>query len=83
MGSLAPGAEGVVDRCCRAGNSDDSTRAHNRVYNIKPSSPHTTRSRQMKGKGQWLKRLLTPKSLEVTACEVVGTLCYVAKGKAR
>ena len=67
-GSLAPGAEGVVDRCCRAGNSDDSTRAHRQVQNAAVGPPHNTVQTNGGERGVGVvKGLLTPKSLEVTA----------------
>ena len=68
MGSLAPSAEGVVDHCRRAGNLDDSTRAHKQVQNAAIGPPHNTvqtnGGEREVGVVKWL---LTPRSLEVTA----------------
>ena len=68
MGSLAPSAEGVVDHCRQAGNSDDSTRAHRQVQNAAVGPPHNTVQTNGGERGMGMvKGLLTPKSLEVTA----------------
>ena len=68
MGSLAPSAEGVVNRCHRAGNLDDSTRAHRQVQNaaVRPLHNMVQTNGGERGVGV-VKGLLTPKSLEVTA----------------